>query len=152
MPLPGNANLGREKCNQNCENAVPVLGPFFGPRFFYRPYMMFQFWGPKKVPKIGPQSDDGNVFFPFFVENFAGYVCTAARFVGLDGAPSGCPFLHERLLETPQKSEHHCSFIRLTRFEHLHKNTKPVRAIVQKTAAETLFFGTICGPRFGYQI
>jgi len=67
MPLPGNANLGREKCNQNCENAVPVLGPFFGPRFFYRPYMMFQFWGPKNVPKIGPQSDHGNVFFSLFL-------------------------------------------------------------------------------------
>ena len=81
--------MGREKCNQNCENAVPSLGPCFGPRFFYRPYMMFQFLVPKKVPKIGPQSDDGNVFVSFFVEDFAGYFCTAARFVGLDGSPSG---------------------------------------------------------------
>ena len=68
MPLPGNANLGREKCNQNCEIAVPVLGPFFGPRLFYRPYMIFQFLGPKKVPKTGPQSDDGHVcVFGFFL-------------------------------------------------------------------------------------
>ena len=67
---------------------MPDLGPFFGPRFFYRPYVMFKFLVPKKVPKNRPQSDDGHVFW-FFVENLAGYFCPAARFVGLDGSPSG---------------------------------------------------------------